>query len=228
MLKSKKHVFWEALLITIVVFFGGVLLGVGFENQRTDKIEQYYAISEVSLIDVIVLQELGDLSDADCSALINANIDFANKIYEEALILQNYEDANKLTDDLKITHKKYDLLRTFVWINSLEIFERCSEEEFTPVVYLYEYETEDLDKRAVQNVWSRILEDLKAKRGDEVILLPIAGNNDLSSVDAMIEQFDIERLPVIIIGNKEKLYELSSVSEIEKILEESDSMIKLN
>lgn len=228
MLKSRKHVFWEALLVTIVIFVGGLLLGITFENQRTGIVESYYAESEVSLIDAIVLRDLTDSSIANCEVLISANIDFANKIYEEALILQKYEDSNRITDDLRTTHKKYDLLRNFVWINSLKISEKC-EEDFTPVVYLYDYETEDLEKRAMQNVWSRILEDLKEEKGDKIILLPIAGNNNISSVDAMITQFEVERLPCVLLGNSTKLYEISSVDEIVNFIEEKgDSVIVLN
>jgi hypothetical protein len=229
MLKSKKHVFWEALLVTILIFSIGILVGVGFEKNRTNIIERYYEQSEVSLVDVMVLQKLSDLENYDCHSLINANIEFADKIYSEAIVLENYEEANKLTDDLVMSHKKYDLLRTFVWANSLKIFEKCSK-DFTPIVYLYEYNTEDLNKKAEQKVWSRILYDLKQEEQDKIILLPIAADNNLSSVDALISQFNIEKFPCVIVGNEKVFYNLTSTEEIKAYINNYDpeSVIKLN
>jgi hypothetical protein len=229
MLKSKKHVFWEALLVTILIFSIGILVGVGFEKNRTNIIERYYEQSEVSLVDVMVLQKLSDLENYDCHSLINANIEFADKIYSEAIVLENYEEANKLTDDLVMSHKKYDLLRTFVWANSLKIFEKCSK-DFTPIVYLYEYNTEDLNKKAEQKVWSRILYDLKQEEQDKIILLPIAADNNLSSVDALISQFSIEKFPCVIVGNEKVFYNLTSAEEIKAYINNYNpgSVIKLN
>ncbi|MBU4069889.1 MAG: hypothetical protein KJ646_02815 [Nanoarchaeota archaeon] len=217
MLKSKKHVFWEALFVTVIVFITGLLIGISFEKHQSDIIENYYAQSEVSLVDIMVLQKLSDIEGYDCDVLINANMEFADKIYFEALLLQEYESASRIVDDLVLSHKKYDLLRTFVWANALKIFEKCSE-DFTPVIYLYEQNTEDLAKKATQKVWSRILEDLKYKKGNEIILLPIAADNNLSSVNAFVNQFEIKSLPCVVVGKDVILYELTSEEAIESYL----------
>jgi hypothetical protein len=229
MLKSKKHVFWEALFVTILIFALGILIGVSVEKNRINIVETYYAQSEVSLVDIMVMQRLSDLENYNCKDLIDANIDFADKIYNEALILEQYEESNLLNEDLKLSHKKYDLLRTFVWANSLKIFEKCSK-DFTPIVYLYEYDTEDLEKKATQKVWSRILYDLKQEEQDKIILLPIAVDNNLSSVDVLVSQFKIERFPCIIIGNEKVLYDLTTMEEIKNSINGNNQkeIIKLN
>lgn len=217
MLKSKKHVFWEALFVTVIVFIAGLLIGISFEKHQSDIIENYYAQSEVSLVDIMVLQKLSDIEGYDCDVLINANMNFADKIYAEALLLQEYESASRIVDDLDLSHKKYDLLRTFVWANTLKIFEKCPGGS-TPIIYLYEQNTEDLAKKATQTVWSRILEDLKYKKGSEIILLPIATDNNLSSVSAFVNQFEIKTLPCVVVGKDVILYELTSEEAIESYL----------
>ena len=68
-------------------------------------------------------------------------------------------------------------------------------------------------------MWSRILFDLKQKKGDEIILIPIAADSNLASLDSMTEKFEIEKYPVVIIDNKEVVYELSSVEDLEVYFE---------
>ena len=217
MLGNQKNVFWEALFLTVVIFIFGLLLGVAFEGRRLDKINEYYAKSEISLMDVLALNSLVDLGDSDCKELIFFNIQFADRVYEEAFLLEKYDGSGKIISNLKLAHKKYDLLRTFLWINSLKIIEKC-EEDFSFVVYLYEYESEDLVTKATQNVWSNILFDLKKEKGDEIILIPIAVNSNLTSLNSLIEKFEISKFPVVILNNNYVLGELSSVKDIKKYL----------
>lgn len=219
MLKSKKHVFWEALLLTIVIFIFGLLLGVAYENSRLDTINEYYAISEISLMDIFVLGSNIGSANVSCDSLIGANIEFADRIYEEAVLLEQYEAAGTVTDNLKLAHKKYDLMRTFLWANSIKTFEKCGD-NFDIVVYLYEYETRDLAKKATQNVWSKILYDLKQERGHNIILIPIAVDTNLASLDSLVSNFQIDQFPVIIINNKYVIIEITSASELTKYLDE--------
>ena len=216
MLKSKKNVFWEALLMTIVVFVFGILLGFAYEQTHLDKINEYYAISEVSLMDMMVLDKL-DNSQMNCSSLIESNLDFANRIYDEARKLEKYDDSGKITTDLKAAHQKYDLMRTLLWMRSIDVFERCSDAP-NVVVYLYEYKTKDLVKKATQSVWSKVLYDLKQKRGGDIVLIPIAEDSNLASLDLVLSDFNVKQYPVVIVNNKKMIYELSSVEQVEKYL----------
>ena len=214
---NPKNVFLQAFFLTAVIFVFGLLLGVAFEASRIDKVNEYYARSEISLIDAVALNSLTDLSDSSCEYLVDANIDFANRIYEEAKLLDRYEDAGKIDDNIKLAHKRYDLLRTFLWINVIKTREKCSE-EFSSVVYLYEYESKDLAKRATQNVWSKVLFDLKQEMGNDIILLSIAANNNIDSLDSLKRKFGISRLPAVIINEKYVIQELSSVESLKRYL----------
>ena len=216
-LKSPKHVFWEALLITILVFSIGIFMGIAYEKRNINIVEDYYSKSEVSMMDMFVLQNLIEDGDYDCDSLIKATIDSADKVYEEALLLKPYEDANILTDGIVYSHKKYDLLRSFLWVNALRISEECPN-ELIPVVYFYEYDTKDLKKKAEQNVWENVLTDLKNEYGNKIILIPIAVNNDLSSVDVIISQIGIEKFPAVVVEKDKIIYDVSSVEEIKSYL----------
>lgn len=217
MLKNKKRVFWEALLLTLIIFILGMLIGASFERGKLDEIEQYYTKSEILFMDLFALNERID-SDDTCEVLIDSNIQLADNIYAEAFVLEKYEDAGKITEGLKLAHRKYDMLRTYLWINTMDISEKCKG-EFDSVVYLYEYDSDDLAVKATQNVWARVLFDLKQEKGNSIILIPIAVNSDLVSLDALLEDFEISRYPVVIINEEHVIEEISSVEDLKIYLD---------
>ena len=217
MLNNKKRVFWEALLLTLLVFLIGFLAGVLFEEKRVNIIEEYYVQSENSLMDLLALNNFANLNNLSCDVLINSNIDFANRIYDEAKILEEYEASGRLTDNLNLQHKKYDIMRTFLWINTIKTDEICSntKRENHVVVYLYTYSVQDLTIKATNSVWSKILEDLKEKHGNEIILIPIAVDNDVGSLNSILQNFNVTKYPALIVDNSKIIEELSSVEEVE-------------
>jgi len=221
-LGNSKNVIWEAFLLTIVIFVFGLLLGVAYEENKFEEISEYYIQSEVSLMDAMALNDVVSMKNSSCDVLIDANIEFADRIYEEARLLEKYESSGKITESLKLAHKKYDLLRTFLWITNIKTLDKCSG-EFSTIVYLYEYESEDLVQKATQNVWSKILFDLKQEKGKNIILIPIAVDNGLSSLNSLISRFGVSEFPVVIINDKYIITELSSIDEIQKYLK-SDSI----
>lgn len=212
MLESKKRVFWEALLLTVVVFIFGLLLGSSFENSKLDEVNNYYLQSEISLMDILAVNNLAS-GDVSCEFLVEANLDLADRIYNEALLLEKYEESGKVTEGLKLAHQKYDVLRTFLWINSMKTKEQC-EGDFNVVVYLYKYETEDLNEKAKQNAWSKVLYDLKQSAGDKVLLIPISTNNELSSLNFILRDLNLSEETAIVINNEFVVTDLSSVEDI--------------
>lgn len=213
-LTNKKRVFWEALFLTIVIFIFGMLIGISFESNKVEQIRQYYSYSEASIMDVFASNNLIDLNSANCSVLENSNFEFADRIYNEAVLLERYENSGKITDGMILEHKKYDLLRTLLWINEMKTSEKCGR-NYSVVVYLYEYQPEDLAQKATQNVWSKILVDLKNKYGHDVLLIPIAIDSDLVSLNSLIDKYEIENYPVLIIDNNEIVEKLSSVDDLD-------------
>ena len=214
MLENKKRVFWEALLLTVVVFLLGLLIGISFESGKVDLIKEYYSASEASIMDIFASGNLVDLNKMSCSDLNEANFVFADRIYTEAKLLEKYEDAGKITQSMITEHKKYDLLRTLLWINEMKTVEKCGRNYHT-VIYLYEYQQDDLAKKATQTVWSKVLSDLKEQEGSNVLLVPIAVDNDLVSLSSLIKDYNITAYPALIIDDKTIVKELSSVDDFE-------------
>ena len=205
-LKSEKHVFWEALVIAVFIFLIGMLLGVFLENWRKGNIETLYFESEIQMFDLRVQSDIFSFQDLNCENAVKENVKFGDKIFEEALLLQDLEESQALTEALKTQHRRYDLLRTLFWVNSIKIKARCKN-SFHTVVYLYNYDT-SIDERSKQEAFSRFLGELKNKVKDKIVLIPIAADMGLVSTNNLIEQYNIDRskFPVVIIDEKHKFY----------------------
>lgn len=196
-MKDNKHVFWEALVVAVFIFGIGIMLGFFLEGSRVDLVSEMYVNSEIHLLDIQALTNSLDIDDLNCEAAINENINFGNRIYEDAMILDRYESAATLTKTLEDHHKRYDLLRTLFWINSIKIKEKCNE-SFHTVVYLYEYGSEEIEEKTKQNVFSRFLGELKEKKGDRIVLIPIAMNMNFSSLDVLIDKHQLDGAAIIL------------------------------
>lgn len=220
MLTSQKNVFWQALLITIFIFSIGIIIGIILENWRTSQIQELYKNSEIDLLDIKLQSEYYSLGDFDCENAIKQNINFADRIFEEARILERYESASRLTDELILQHKKYDLLRTILLLNSIKIKDKC-DNNYYEVVYFYDFNDATFEIKAKQNIFSKLLKDLKEIKGESILLIPIAADNDISAVDLILNENNIKEneLPIILINRKDKINEIQTIEELLKYFE---------
>ena len=213
---NKKWVFFQAFLLTLVFFIVGLYSGILLEEGRFEEVNEYYIQSEVSLVDIMALDNLVDSNLVSCEDLFQANKDLLDRVYSEARALELYEESGKVTDNLKTFHRKYDVLRTYLWINSLKIEESCNL-NFSRIVYLYKSEEEDLTKKAEQNVWSKLLFEVKREK-ENLLLIPIALDSELISLDSMLEQYNITDSPVVIVNEERIFYEIPNKQEILNLL----------
>ncbi|PIN78090.1 hypothetical protein COV15_00315 [Candidatus Woesearchaeota archaeon CG10_big_fil_rev_8_21_14_0_10_34_12] len=217
MFSNQKHVFWQALILTIFIFSVGVAIGFLIENSRLGKINELYVNSEVELLDVRIQSEMLNANLINCDLAIEKNIKFADKVYDEAKLLGRYEDAQRFSEALVLQHKKYDLLRTMVWVNSIKLKEKCSP-NYHNIIYIYQYTDPSIKKIAEQETFSKFLEELKIKEQDRILLLPIAGDIGGISIEALKEQFNITVLPTVIIDEKTKITDFAGLKQIENLL----------
>ncbi len=218
MVLGQKRVFWEALILAIFVFAVGVALGFFLESWRADKIADIYTKSEIDFLDVRLQSQVYELSGVNCNVAVMENSGFGDRIYEEAKLLDRYEEAQRLSESLIFQHKKYDLLRVSFWLNSIRIKQACNASYHT-IVYFYKYNNPTIEEKARQSVFSRILGEVKEEKGSEVMLIPMAGDLNISSIDLLKRTYKIEELPAILIDEKTKVTEVASKEEILEMLE---------
>jgi hypothetical protein len=148
-MKNPKWNFLYALIITLIVFNFGIFMGYMLESSRINKINVMYLESELELLDQRIQKDASDIVDLDCESMVKENINFADKIFEEAQIIHKYEEANRINDDIIFQHKRFDLLRTLFWINSMRIKEKCNS-DYHNIVYFYKYDNPSIDQKSKQ------------------------------------------------------------------------------
>ncbi len=217
MIKKQKRIFLYALVATLVIFNFGIFMGYLLETTRVSEINDFYLKAEMELLDQRIQKEALDLIDLDCELLVQENINFADRIFEEALLIQRFEDANRMNDEIIFQHKRYDLLRTLFWMNSMRIKEKCGS-DYHNVVYFYDFDNPSLEQESEQRFFSHLLIEIKGEYGDNVMLIPIAADNDLPSVNLLLENYDVVELPTILIDESVKITELETKEDITKYL----------
>lgn len=216
-MSNDKNVLWQAFLVAGAIFITGIFLGTLFEQSRADEIGDLYLNAEIDLLDIQLQNEILSSFEFDCDLSINESRDFADRIFSEALLLEKYDKANKITNSIIGLHKEYDLLRVSLWKNLILIREKCGD-RFDTIVYLYDYENTPLNLEAKQSAFRNILLDVKERYGDRVILIPIAYDTGVKSLDLLRKKYGLEEVPVVFVNEDIKLTDLLSSEDIERHL----------
>jgi len=217
MFGSNKHIFWQALVVALVIFWSGILLGVWFEEARIDKSKQLFYDSETNIFDIMLQGQILTYNNFSCELIKAESIVFADKVYEEARQLEKYDASNKITEDALRLHKRYDLMRTLLWSNLIDGQKRCKS-DINTVVYLYQYKEPSVDTQARQATMSKVLLDLKKKYTNDIILIPIAYDSEIKSLDYLMVRYNLDKEPTIFINQQYKIKELVTLEQLERYL----------
>ena len=217
MIKKQKKIFLYAFILTFFVFNFGIFMGYMLETSRVNKVNTFYLESELELLDQRIQKDALDLMELDCESLVKENIAFADRTFQEALVIQRYEDANKMNEDINFQHKRYDLLRTLFWINSVRIKQKCGS-DYHNLVYFYKFNNPSIEQGSKQRFFSNLLIEIKDEYGSKVMLIPIAGDNDLPSINLLLDKYNITEFPTILIDEKIKITDLKTKEDIFKYL----------
>ena len=211
---SPKHVFWQALISAILIFGLGILIGFSIEKERTNEINDILINSEINFIDSQMLGFVNEDFNVNCDIGIKNLFEFADRIYWEAQKLEKYDESAQLSDTLKILHKRYDLLRVMLWNQAIKLKGRCKS-DFHIIVYLYQYNKPESDVSGKQIAFARYLENLKDKYGDKVLLIPIAGDLELSSLNVLKGKYEITKYPAVIFDENKVIYEINDLANLD-------------
>ena len=191
----------------------GIFLGLFFEMYRVQSISDNYANYEIQSLDLKLQNYYYQIMDKNsCESAIEQNFIFADDLYKDGLRIEKYEEAEQLTKNIITEKKRYVLLKTELWLNSIILKEKCGN-PFNTVVYFYS-NNPDLTTDAQQDIISNILGEVKKNAGDKVVLLPIAGDIGLGIVDLQVRNYDINSFPAVLINENEVLYGVHDADEI--------------
>lgn len=219
---SKNRIFAEVLIIAFSILLIGFSLGFYFEYLRVNDAVDESRTFEIEALDLKLQAYYYQIMDkASCDEALKQNLLYADDLYNMGLVLDKYEEANKISDEILREKRKYVLLKTELWLNSILLKEKCGGENktFHTIVYIYSNDKKDLVKNGEQGAISNTLKELKEERGNEIILLPIAGDLGLKAVDLQMRIYNITYLPSIVIDEKKVLEGFNSIDDVEKYLD---------
>jgi len=176
-----------------------------------------YQNTEMKILDQITQMNSFESFDFDCDKMFEENVRFGDKIFEEAYLISKYEEANIFSEEIVAQHKRFDLLRSLFWMNSVKIKTAC-DLDYHNIVYFYKYNDPTFEEESKQNAISNLLYELKEKFGNSILLIPIAGDNDIPSVNLLVDKYDITEFPVVLIDEKIVIRDISELEDIEKYL----------
>ena len=218
---TRARVFIESLVLSVVILIIGFSIGYYLESYRTQGVVADYKEHEVSALDLKLQNYYYQIMDESaCSAAINQNFVFADQIYSEGLKLEKYEEANQIRDDLLVEKKRYVLLKDELWLNTILLKNKCKA-NFDTLVYFYSQDPGSSGIVAQQKIISNILKSIKESRKNSLILIPIAGDLDLGTVNLQRRIYNITYLPSILINEKNLLEGYQSEDKILSYLNKS-------
>jgi len=218
-IKSKSRVFVETLILTILILSIGIAIGCYIESYRANKIIQDYKDFEVSVLDLKLQNYYYQTMDnASCKIALQNNLVFADNIYKKGLLLEKYEESSQLSDSRVLLNEKkqYVLLKTELWMNSVILKKKC-ENPFHTIVYVYS-QNPSVAKQSEQAAISEVLKQIKLEKGNDVILIPIAGDLGLDSVTMQLQTYNITYLPSIIVDEEHVLQGFHNIGQIHEAL----------
>ncbi len=222
---NQKSIFIQALIASALVFVVGFLIGVYFEDNRVNLMKDTFYDSETKMNDFELSSKITFQSNQSCDTIVEKSVALANKVYAEALTLEKYDNSNKLTQRFEPLHRRYDLFRTMLWKDIIDNKKICKN-KINTVVYFYTYVNPSFETKGIQGAMSNYLGDLKNEYGDRIILIPIAADTQLDSLNSLREIYNITKIPVIFVNEKYKFETLESLKDIKKAL--NDSLINNN
>ncbi len=219
-MKSQKFVFLYALIFAAITFFLGLSIGIFFEDSRIGFFSEVFLESELSMSDAKLQSDiLRSFDIGNCDYAVETNINLGDRIYQEARQLERLEEENRIKEIPKLERKRFDLLRTLFWVNSMEIQKKCNV-SYINVVYIFKFDNPSLDIIAKQRILSNALGELKRVYGNQIILIPIAGDSGLTSVNTLMSYYEITDLPSVLINERVKVTEFESIEALNKIISE--------
>src|SRR3989338_2746400 len=189
---TKKYLI--AFILTVLIFAGGIGIGIMFENIRLNYSEQVILSEKVGLRSLQLQQNYIDTGIADCTTLhqiVETNINELGKKMGEVI---EYEKRSFLNEEeFKLQLQDYFLTEIQFLLTSQEIDKKCKKDS---VKIIYFYGEEQFDTQG------DILGYIKKLFGSKVLIFSFNSNfKQEPMISILLTSYNISELPAIVIEN---------------------------
>ncbi len=201
MRQIKKRRYLAAFIITIFVFFFGLLFGMMMESERVDYIQGKAYEQKLDYRELqFQYQFIDQLSqENNCPVFINAINNNLKELETTRIRLTSYsEDATISKDDFELLYKDYIISQLDYWLLVKKARDLC-EMDVATVLYFFSTDKECPDC----NEQSFVLTYLKKRFGDNLLNFALnAEFNDYKVMQMLLDTYKVSTFPTLIIEDE--------------------------
>jgi hypothetical protein len=187
---GKKYLI--AFILTVVIFTGGILIGILFEDLRLQDSKDDILSEKVVLQSLQLQQKYIDSGAADCATMntiLETNIADLNKKMKEVIDYEKNSFIN--TDQFNLQLQDYFLTEIQFLLLSEEIDKKCSKDN---VKILYFYDDSAFDTQG------NILDYLKKVFGSKVLVFSLdSGFQQEPMIKILLTSYNITQFPSVVV-----------------------------
>ena len=219
MVHKMRNYHIKPAVIAVFIFLIGLMIGIALDNIRLVNVRESISESEIRWNDARLLNlHLTTLGENYCEFSLEENLAYNDEIFEYGSEIEKTIEAARFMPALEQEWRRYVLLQTQFWFNSVELKEKCGFDYYN-VVHISRIQNVTNGERVNNKVQSRILLDLKEECGRKMMLIPLTADVDLIVMDSIIKQYNITEYPTIIIDEEHVFQGLVTKEELEKYIE---------
>lgn len=216
----QTEVFWKAAVLTIVILIIGIIIGIWIDSGRAEEIKTDLTENDLIFNDVrlqtLYHENFLPNNKELCDIAFESNLEYNNKIYQQGLRLEQYEQQNKFSESLYLERKRYALQQMQFWINAVKIKEVC-DAEYTTILHLFLADTgNNSDVEIPQKLQSATMLDLKEKCGTNLMLSPVPIDLNLTSIKMIAKTYGINQTPALVINKDIVIEGFANLTELEQ------------
>ncbi|MCD4666795.1 hypothetical protein K8R47_03220 [archaeon] len=218
---SKKR-YLIALVLTLLIFFAGLVLGIILTDQRAEFLSERYELQQLDYdstqLQYLYLKTLSE--NKNCDSAIEALKQNIYNLEKSRIKLENYiaETFNQENADYQRIKREYTLAEIRYWLLTSEA-EKVCEEEFVSILYFYSNQ-DCLDCQAQGNILTVLKDSFEEK------LLIFALDSDFEEeplISVMKSAYDITETPTLVIQGEKHEGLVSQEDILEQICPSYDS-----
>jgi len=192
-LSLKKYLL--AFILTIIIFSGGILVGIIIENARLENAKQSTLSEKVGLLSLQLQQRYIDSGIADCKSLNKILETNLNELGKKMELIMDYEKKSFFNqEEFDLQLRDYFLTEIQYFLISQEIDRQCSQDN---IKILYFYDENKYDTQG------SILGYLKNKFGENILIFSFNSEfKEEPMISLLLTSYKINQFPSIVIENE--------------------------
>ena len=193
--KTSRGKYLLAFILTLIVFSGGVFLGILLESARLNDAVQNSMQEKVNLQSLQLQQKYIDSGVADCESLnrvLDTNI---KDLTTKGQLIMDYEKQSVLNkEEFHIQLRDYFLMETQFLLISEEIDKKCEQDS---IKVIYFYDENEFDTQGY------ILDYLKKLFGSKILVFSFDSSfTEEPMISILLTAYKIKEFPSVVVGNE--------------------------